>query len=285
MTPLRAIRLRTLKKRLFSIHLLFTVLLLAGSAIAQEILTYGNFSNITYSGPTWWPVVAPAQYNQFSSGYTAGYDSPLIHLNEQGTIAVGTNPASYSGSFVSIGDHTTGSGSMLMVNGRLGSSALNDIIWSTSVSGLETNTTYDFEAWAVTLNATQSWYGYETWKNSNAILGFQAYDESLSQWTSLGVLDLTSAAIDSTVWTAFNGTWNSGSNTATTLRIINLQNGSFPDNTGNDFALDDISFSVADGGTGGVSGGIVVPEPGSGLLIMTAGLLLIFRKRRNQAAL
>lgn len=116
---------------------------------------------------------------------------------------------------IGYGDHTTGNGNMLAVNG---SNRANVLVWSQSVAVIP-DTDYRFSLWS------SSWF-----PQSPAPLGIRFND------TQVGV-----AQAPSTVgqWREFTTTWNSGNLTSLTIFIFNNQGADI----GGDFALDDISLA------------------------------------------
>jgi gliding motility-associated-like protein len=166
-----------------------------------ELVVNGNFS----AGTT-----------GFTSAYTPGTGGSYGPLSFEGTYAVVNSPAAAHSNFASYGDHTTGNGAMLVVNGA---SAPGQAVWCQTVA-VAPNTNYAFSAWLST-----------------------AYFESPAQllFTINGVPvgnPLLAPAVTGQ-WVNFYAIWNSGANTSASICITN-QNTSV---SGNDFALDDISFA------------------------------------------
>lgn len=102
-----------------------------------------------------------------------------------------------------------------------GSSTLGQIVWQQSVEVLP-NTNYNFTTWIASINLGN--LSRLRFKINNDVLGDQIVAPNALN-----------------TWNQFFTTWNSGANTTATISIINdnLATG------GNDFGLDDISFSVA----------------------------------------
>lgn len=152
----------------------------------------------------------------FTSDYVPGFGGTYGLLSAAGTYAVSTNPQLTHVNFQSFGDHTTGSGSMLVVNGA---QILDQSVWCETVN-VTPNTDYAFSAWiasAVASNPAELIF---------AINGVTIGDPLLAPFAT-------------GQWVNFYSVWNSGSNTTATICITN-QNAL---DSGNDFALDDISFA------------------------------------------
>ncbi len=183
-----------------------------GTAKATEMVVNGNFSD----GNT-----------GFTTSYR--YSDPMHFQPEHYTV----------GTIKSFGDHTTGSGKMMIVDGAYAATPLWTV-WQ-EVFTVTTNTDYEFEAWARAITEYSS--------APTITLSF------LVNGTEVGILSLVNPNQD--YWQSFSFYWNSGSATSVTLSIVNLQtNNSVP---GNDFAMDDISFATRTSIT-------PVPEPGTFVL-------------------
>ncbi|HNB82261.1 MAG TPA: hypothetical protein PLP14_09205, partial [Chitinophagaceae bacterium] len=86
----------------------------------------------------------------FSSSYVYGTGGPWGLLSNEGQYAIATNPNSTHINFASFGDHTTGTGNMMVVNGA-GTPNVN--IWCETIN-VNPNTWYDFSAWGATCVAS-----------------------------------------------------------------------------------------------------------------------------------
>jgi CARDB len=132
------------------------------------------------------------------------------------------NPRDGHPSAASFGDHTSGSGLMMAVNGA---ERANVLVWSQTVSVVP-NTDYSFSSWVA------------SWTSGPGDLSILANLDFSINGSSLGA----SLAPDPVgVWQRFTAGWNSGANTSATIRIIDLHIGH-----GNDFALDDITLTGSD---------------------------------------
>lgn len=151
----------------------------------------------------------------FSSDYVPGYGGSYGLLSGAGTYATTTSPNLVHNNFYAFGDHT-GGGNMLVVNGA---QVPGQNIWCQTIT-VEPNTDYAFSAWLAT-----------------------AYPESPAElvFTINGITvgDPLLASFATGQWLNFYTIWNSGANTSITICISN-QNTL---DSGNDFALDDISFA------------------------------------------
>lgn len=151
----------------------------------------------------------------FTSDLTVGTGGTWGLLSLEGTYGISTDPSLLHSNFASCGDHT-GGGQMLIVNGSAQASAN---VWCQTVP-VQPNTTYAFSSWIMSVTV-----------NNPAVMAFGV------NGVNLGTPLL--ATSNTCEWLQFYSLWNSG--TATTATIcINNQNLA---EDGNDFALDDITFS------------------------------------------
>ena len=126
------------------------------------------------------------------------------------------DPENYNGGFSACGDHTTGVGNMMVVNG---SSIAGSSVWCQTIA-VTANTDYLFSAWLASVYPT---------------------NPAMLQFTINGIpigANLNASPI-TCIWDEFFSTWNSGVSTSATICITNLNTNV----AGNDFALDDISFA------------------------------------------
>lgn len=113
-------------------------------------------------------------------------------------------------------DHTTGTGNMMLVNGA---EIAGVVVWSQKIT-VTPNTYYEFSCWLehiTTVNPAKLHF---------SINGIQ-------------IGNVFNANNVSCIWDKFFANWNSGSNTTADIAILNMNTGF----SGNDFALDDISFA------------------------------------------
>lgn len=160
-------------------------------------------------------LVANGDFSAGNTGFTSQY-SYANPNNTEGQYFVGNNTQGWNASLSNCGDHTTGTGNMLLVNG---SSTADVNVWTTNVF-LTPNTNYAFSTWIQAL-----------WPANTAQLQFSINGKLIG--------NVINASLPTCTWTRFYTTWNSGNNTSATISIVNK-------NTqiqGNDFALDDISLA------------------------------------------
>lgn len=170
-------------------------------ALGPELVTNGDFSN----GNT-----------GFLTDYIVGTGGAWGQLTNPGTYAINTSPSSVHNNFSACGDHTSGSGNMMIVNG---SNSSGTSVWCQTVN-VTPNTSYQFSTWLT--NALNDPNVSELQFTING--------------TPLGNPFL--ASTNGCTWNQFFETWNSGTNTTANICITNLNNSG----GGNDFAIDDISF-------------------------------------------
>ena len=189
-------------------------------------------------------LVVNGDFSAGNAGFSSGYSFSPGNCTPPAIYDVRTNPHDCHPLFASMGDHTTGSGNMMVVNGA---EQPNVLVWGQTVSVLQ-NTTYFFSVWVATV-----------FPASPAELDFNINGSAIGSLTAPNTTGN---------WVQFFATWFSGANTSAQLGLVN-QNLAF---SGNDFALDDIVLDTTQPGS--------VPEPGSWLLVGTA-LAALGRVRRR----
>ncbi len=147
-------------------------------------------------------------------------------LSLEGTYAVTNDPSAVHTNFIACGDHTSGTGNMLVVNG----SGVPDLpAWCETVT-VNPNLTYQFSAWLTSVVS-----------DNPAVLQFSINGELIGNPFQAGF-----ATCD---WTNFFEIWESDGATSAEICIVN-QNISVG---GNDFALDDIALVPVCVATAGVT--------------------------------
>jgi gliding motility-associated-like protein len=172
----------------------------------SNIIQNGNFSGGT-----------TASSNNFTTDYEEGIMGTFGLLTDAGTYAIAASPADVHFNFMNCGDHTSGTGNMLVVNGA---GTANTAIWCQTVA-VDPNTDYNFSCWAM-----------------NVINDVNVSDlQFFINGVQIGSIFSTSS--NGCEWQQFNDIWNSGANTSAQLCIFN-QNTT---EAGNDMAIDDIFFA------------------------------------------
>ena len=207
----------------------------AGAAPAAELVTNGNFS----AGNT---------------GFTTTY-GPLGSSAAQGSIAITANPNSLCNCFVSIGDHTSGTGNMLFVDGA---DANTGAFWSQTFA-VVANSVYSISFWASNAGTGGPRPIVRATVNGADVL-------------NTGLLPY-STGNTATTWQGYATTFNSGAATSVTFSL-------FSDAmvySYNDFVVDDISFT-------GPAVAQAVPEPATWAMMMLGFGALGGMMRRRQKA-
>ncbi len=168
-------------------------------------------------------------FNGGKTNFTSDYTFDPVASYLPGYYTIQTNSQSANFNYVKFGDHTTGTGYMLMADGNTN---VNKAIWSQTIATTP-NTPYAFSAWAASAGS-----------QSPAVLRFLANGDPLGPDFPL--------TTDAGRWQQFVATWNSSSNTQVILAIVDT-NLTY---VGNDFALDDLAFNPV---TNIVSGLTVYP--------------------------
>ncbi|WP_131725757.1 hypothetical protein, partial [Flavobacterium sp. Root186] len=156
-------------------------------------------------------------YSDFTSSYTYKNGTGGSVLWDPGTFAVVNTPNWVHSNFPNMGDHTSGTGKMLVVNGA---EQANVKVWSQTIRGVKPHTKYAFSAFLASLSP-----------NNPSILNFSINGRLEGPTLRAGA---------PLYWNQFYTEWNSGELSGDiTIDIVNQQLGG----DGNDFALDDLSFA------------------------------------------
>ena len=190
-----------------------------------------------------------------NTGFTTEYDFiPTARMLWPGDYAIVQNPRPYNVEAFSFGDHTTGSGLMMLIDSDWNR---HDLVWGQTVS-VASNARYTFSGWIAS--------------------PFIAEPRYMSAYVQVKINDQLVGSVygptPSAIWQEFEFSWDSL--TATTARIEIFERGDMGHpgrrGGGNDFALDDLAFE-------GPSAG-VVPEPSSAAIFGFGVLVLAFCSNR-----
>ncbi|WP_297512419.1 hypothetical protein, partial [Flavobacterium sp.] len=138
----------------------------------------------------------------------------------QGMYGIVSNPSTWFPTFSTCPDHTTGTGSMMLFDGS-NLNGGNDRLWTQTIP-VQPGQTYTFSYWIQSVVAS-----------SPAIV--QTFINGVSQ----GLVNAPAVATCGN-WTQVTYTWNSGVSTSAVIALFNNNLST----AGNDFAIDDISFST-----------------------------------------
>ncbi len=202
----------------------------------------------------------------FSTGYTYINTTGPTALFNEGTVTIVANPIDVHHYWV---DLSTGkppvapTNPMLVANGITGPDAATTAIWQQSIAGVTAGTHYNFSADVMNVCCNMTFGG----SNSPSEIVFQYSTNNGLSWSNLvshmtvpgdaGLADLVTAS-----YVATSSTFS--------LRAVNDINVA----SGNDFALDNLSFASA------------VPEPGTwAMLFLGFGAIGLMMRRRQSRSL
>jgi gliding motility-associated-like protein len=195
---------------------------LSDSNILNPLLTVGATGNtyiLTVNGVSGNELLANGNFSigntAFTSAYVYGTGGTWGLLSNDGQFAISTDPLLTHSNFASFGDHTSGTGNMMVING---STIANVSVWCQTITVMP-NTWYNFSAWGASCVAS---------------------NPANLQFSINGTLVGTQLPLSATtgVWSQFNANWFSGTNTIVNICITDQTTAP----SGNDFAIDDISF-------------------------------------------
>ena len=160
-------------------------------------------------------LITNSGFEQGNVGFTSEYIYKKITDYSESQYAIVTNPFAWHFGFEACSDHTLGFGNMMVVNGA---SIPNSVVWSQTVQ-VNPNTTYELALWISSVN-----------KATPAKLRFKINGKIIG--------DEVNAGENACDWNQFSTYWNSENESTAEIVIINVNTAA----SGNDFALDDISF-------------------------------------------
>jgi hypothetical protein len=184
---------------------IFAVALMPDAVAAQNLAVNGDFE----SG---------------NAGFTSQYS--FGDVSGPGTYNVGPNPSSTPGAYshwCNCSDHTTGTGMMMIVNGA---NSASWPVWE-EVVHVVPSTEYKFSYWGAQVDHSSGSLPPVLLKINGRAIGCSYF--------------LQNSPDNNGQWQEFSFSWNSGSSHAADLALLDLNT----DTGGNDFALDDISFTPA----------------------------------------
>jgi hypothetical protein len=160
----------------------------------------------------------------FTTAYNYGTASPPF-----GYYSIGTNPSLWCGCSISHGDHTTGYGKMMMVDGATNPPGpIFRNVWGQIIT-VTPNTTYYFSGWI---------------QNSGIGSNFNPTANLILKINNTGVGSQLYANAPAGTWKQWTATWNSGNATSASLSIVNAE----LSGQGNNFEMDDLYFGQSPSG-------------------------------------
>jgi hypothetical protein len=175
-------------------------------------------------------LVINGDFEKGNTGFTTGYT--LGDVSGAGAYFIGTNPSTAPGAFgdwCNCGDHTSGTGNMMIVNGANSASLP---VWEETVPVIP-STNYTFSYWGATVDHDSSSLPHLLLRINGKAIGSSTLPEYSPD--------------NGGQWQNYKFTWNSGSSQSADLALFDLNT----DTPWNDFALDDMSFSAIPGPAGG----------------------------------
>lgn len=202
------------------IQILLCLVIFGNFSANSQILSNGNFET------------GGSGVGFFVHDYTL--INPLTGTSNPGFYARTTNPTLMNSNYISGGDHTTGSGNMLVVDG---STLANRFIWTTSdtggaIGGFTIGSTYTFSYWIKSVSNDVT-----SVEATRANIGLTFVNTSNISPSALNNL----APLPSQGWQQVSYSFVATANNVL-IRLRTINNGTI----GNDFALDD--FSITEGG-------------------------------------
>ena len=202
-------------------------------------------------------LVANGDFEAGNSDFTSSYTYSPANGYPADTYTVANNPKGWNGNFVKAGDHTSGSGLMMIVNG---SGTANSVVWQSAPIAIDGLSNYFFEAFV--MNAYPS--------NPPMLTFTVSLDGGAEQ-----VLNTLTVPNSTGIWNGLSTSFNAGGATSASLYLRNAQTAF----SGNDFAVDDIYL-----GTQSIVNPGGVPEPATWAM-MIIGFGMVGGALRRRAAM
>ena len=174
-------------------------------------------------------LVINGDFESGNLGFTTGY--ALGDVSVPGTYFIGPNPSTAQGAFgdwCNCGDHTTGNGNMMIVNGA---TSATWPVWEQAVS-VAPSTIYTFSYWGAEVDHDSNSLPQLLVRINGRVIGKSMFPEHSPD--------------NGGQWQNYTFTWNSGTSHTADLAIFDQNT----DANWNDFAIDDISFSAVTGSAG-----------------------------------
>jgi hypothetical protein len=183
-------------------------------------------------------LIVNGDFEQGNTGFSTQY-TYTVNGTYPNQYSINTNPKNWYNGYWSFGDHTTGNGKMLLIDaaGPAGGTT-GQTCWGQNVA-VSSNKDYIFSAWIARISSGVS---------------------STVRFSINGVT-IGTVVSNSSGWLQVTNTWNSGLNTTASIVICETTGNN---SSGNDFALDDISF---------------IPEPTT-IAILTFGMLFARARKK-----
>lgn len=159
-------------------------------------------------------LILNGNFENGNTGFSTDY--LIVNMYNPQNYIVDTNPHDYHAAWASFGDHTTGSGNMMIVNAA---DLPDKIVWQKTVT-VSTNTIYEFSYWIAL-----------SYPDSPPLL------EVSINGTVIGTYDASQIGATAK-WVQVKYTWLSGSDTSAIIKFVDKR----PAYHGDDYALDDIEL-------------------------------------------
>jgi hypothetical protein len=228
--------------------------------LAASLLVWGSAASAAVN------LVPNGDFELGNTGFTSAYTYSSASNTDEGQYTVRTDPYPWNSNFGSVGDHTSGSGMMMVANGA---PVADQIVWQSAPIVIAGATDYFFEAFVMNVCCNANYTG----ANSAPILSFSI---SLDGGPAIVLDTLTIPLSPAGVWYGLSTNFNSGPATLATLFLVNANT----ERGGNDFAVDDISLSTESTVNG-------VPEPGTWMMMLLGfgaiGVSMRYRRPRTLA--
>ncbi|MBO6050725.1 MAG: VCBS repeat-containing protein, partial [Bacteroidales bacterium] len=188
--------------------------------VTPESSTVYYLNGQNYSAALDENVVSNGDFELGNAGFSSAYNYST-NLWPAGNYYIGPNARNYHTGFYNWPDHTTGMGNYMIINGA---ESPNTNVWTQTVS-VSPNTNYAFSVWVCSVGGNPQ-IPTEVARLQFSVNGVQ-------------VGDVFTAPDSYGQWGHYYEVWNSGEQTSAIITILNQNTAG----GGNDFGIDDISFT------------------------------------------
>ncbi len=151
-------------------------------AVAGDSVFYGNVISFTTLEDENGGLVDNGDFTGGSYGFESDYvyqeSTGSRALWDEGKFAIGTSPSNYHRDFISHGDHTTGTGNMLIVNGSPDNSKY---VWKKKFN-VTAGRVYEFSAWFISVSVGSKLDKESIEYNIDGITNVGEYDQTEDEW-------------------------------------------------------------------------------------------------------
>jgi hypothetical protein len=205
---------------------------LRGWTACSAVAAFGFMAVVAMEAQTSQNLVTNGDFEGGNTGFTTGY--AFGDVSNPGGYFIGTSPSTAPGGlgdWCICGDHTTGTGNMMIVDGA---TTAGWPVWEQTVP-VAPSTNYTFSYWGAEVDHDSNSLPHLLVRVNGKVIGESSFPEYSPD--------------NGGKWQNYSFKWNSGPSQSADLAIVDGNT----DAPWNDFAIDDISFIAVPGSAGGAA--------------------------------